>query len=60
MIGWIAGVVAQLGLILLKLFGVIAWSWWFVLAPVGIVVGLAVLFCVGLLLQGAVGRNPFQ
>lgn len=37
--------------IALKLCGVIAWSWWWVLAPLWIPVALAVIICVIVLLM---------
>jgi len=36
--------------IILKLCGVIAWSWWWVLAPFWIPVAIAVILCVIILL----------
>ncbi len=40
--------------IALKLTGVIAWSWWWVLSPIWISVGLVVLVLIGLAIVGLI------
>lgn len=58
--GFLLGLLG-IAFIVLKLTGVIAWSWWWVLAPFWVPVAASALSIAGFLIfLLLVGRNPFR